>query len=415
MGAPTHRQPVRPAEANRPDDRWDCASVGTNGPALEEPMSGSEIIAPNHPENIQAFAREIVRLHESGEKVRAKELGQHLPWYFDFIKANEYYSRFMKRRASIIRSISAARNPEDLAGDAMLYSADYLRGGWGHALAVAEGCTPDQFWSHQSFLGSAKKFGQRQVLDYRRHEWGQLRAAKAAPQPDSGGVNSQPVTGAPVYRWSLRDHISTGDAEDGAERPGVNPPDHYQATPAELAERAETEAEIRSAVGRALDGLSVNDQFVVRQLLAWYEDHDHLRGFYDVLLPALAAAGNPTNLVAARQRVSAAQMRLVDLIITPRRDALRAALISIPARTPETDPLTFSGRIAVAYLIEIAGRAAWTTTFGRIRAHLKELEVDTVAPWNDASTAREALFETFGKVLSAYRERQGSSFWAATN
>ena len=69
----------------------------------------------------------------------------------------------------------------------------------------------------------------------------------------------------------------------------------------------------------------------------------------------------------------------------------------------------------MAYLIEIAGRAAWTTTFGRIRAHLKELEVDTVAPWNDASTAREALFETFGKVLSAYRERQGSSFWAATN
>ena len=139
MGAPTHRQPVRPAEANRPDDRRDCASVGTNGPALEEPMSAREIIAPNHPDNIQAFAREIVRLHESGEKARAKELGQQLPWHFDFIQADKYYSRFMRRWAHVIIQISPARAPEDLAGDAMLKSLDYLRGSWGHAQAIAEG------------------------------------------------------------------------------------------------------------------------------------------------------------------------------------------------------------------------------------------------------------------------------------
>ena len=402
MGAPTHRQPVRPAEANRPDDHRVRGGVGTDGLALEEPMSVREIIAPNHPENIQAFAREIVLLHkshESSEKARAKELGQQLPWHFDFIQADKYYSRFMRRWAHVIIQISPARAPEDLAGDAMLKSLDYLRGSWGHAQAIAEGCPPDQFWSHRAFLKAAKTLGEREIRDYRRYEWGEIRSGN---RPDGRYVNANPTP------------IDTGEAGEGDDRPGVNPAAD-EASPAELAERAETEAEVRTALHRALEGLSPSDQFIVRQLLAWYADHDHLRGFYDVLLPALAAVGNPTNLVAARQRVSAAQMRLVDLIITPRRDALRAALISIPARTPETDPLTFSGRIAVAYLIEIAGRAAWTTTFGRIRAHLKELEVDTVAPWNDASTAREALFETFGKVLSAYRERQGSSFWAATN
>ncbi len=412
MGAPTHRQPVRPAEANRPDDRWDCASVGTNGPALEEPMSAREIIAPNHPDNIQAFAREIVRLHESGEKVRAKELGQQLPWYFEFIKANEYYSRFMKRRASIIRSISAARDPEDLAGDAMVKSLDYLRGSWGHALAVAEGCPPDQFWSHRAFLGSAKKFGERQIRDYRRYEWGEIRSGNQTLKGEAG-PSDQPTEGK--YGNKNPTSISTGEAGEGDERPGVDPPDRDQLSPPELAEIAETKAEIRSAVGRALDDLSVNDQFVVRQLLAWYADHNHLRGFYDVLLPALAAAGRPTSLVAARQQVSVAQMRLMGRIVASRRDALRAALVSIPAPTPERDPLTFTGRIAVSYLIEIAGKASWETTFARIRTHLKELEVDTIAPWNDASTAREALFDSFGAVATAYRERQGSSFWAATN
>ena len=378
-------------------------------------MSASEIVAPNDSERIREIAKEVVRLHTSGEKEKAKQLGQQLPWYFDFIEADKYYSRFMKRRADIIRRISAARAPEDLAADAMLKSADYLRGGWGHALAVAEGCAPDQFWSHRAFLGSAKKYGQREVLDYRRHEWGQLRGTKAGTQLDAGEGGSQPEAAPAVYRWSLQNQISIGDTGDDANRPGVDPADHYQATPAELAERAETEAQVRTAVQRALDGLSPNDQFIVRQLLDWYAEHDHLRGFYDVLLPALAAAGNPVNLVAARQQVSVAQMRLVGLIITPRRDALRAALISIPARTPESDPLTFAGRIAVSYLIEIAGRAAWATTFTRIRTHLKELEVDVLAPWNDASTARDALFEAFGLVVTAYRERQGGSFWAATN
>ena len=69
----------------------------------------------------------------------------------------------------------------------------------------------------------------------------------------------------------------------------------------------------------------------------------------------------------------------------------------------------------MTFLIDEAGTPAWTTTFDRIRARLRNMGLDTVAPWNEASTAREALFETFGKVLSAYRERQGSSFWAATN
>ena len=126
--------------------------VGTDGLALEEPMSRIEHSPISISENIRERAREVVRLHESGEKARAKELGQELPWHFDFIQADKYYSRFTGRHADIIRRISPARAPEDLAGDAMLKSLDYLRGSWGHAQAIAEGCPPDQFWSHRAFL-----------------------------------------------------------------------------------------------------------------------------------------------------------------------------------------------------------------------------------------------------------------------
>jgi hypothetical protein len=413
MGAPTHRQPVRPAEANRPDDRRDCASVGTNGPALEEPMSGSDLITIS--ENIRETAREVVRLHAAREWAAAKQRGQQLPWAFDYVAAHAYFSQFMNKRASEIRRIGPAFGPEDLAADAMLGSVNYLKGSWGHAVAIAEGCPPDQLWSHRAFVGSAKEYAQRKVLDYRRHEWGELRAPRPAAAPDTEAPGASTEGSPDRYRRRPGDRISIGDTGEGGDLRAVDLADKHQLSPAELIEIAETEAEARAAVSEGIDGLSGNDQFIVRQLLAWYADHDHLRGFYDVLLPALAATGNPTNLVAARQRVSAAQMRLMGRIVASRRDALRAALVSIPAPTPERDPLTFTGRIAVSYLIEIAGKASWETTFARIRTHLKELEVDTIAPWNDASTAREALFDSFGAVATAYRERQGSSFWAATN
>jgi hypothetical protein len=366
-------------------------------------------------ENDRETAREVVRLHAAREWAAAKELGQQLPWVFDYVAADAYFSQFMNKRASEIRRIGAAFGPEDLAADAMLGSVNYLKGSWGHAVAIAEGCPPDQFWSHRAFLGSAKRYALRKVQDCRRDEWGELRAPKPAATPDTEAPGAPPEESPTRYRWRLGDRISIGDTGEDGDLPAVDLADEYQRSPAELAEIAETVAVATAAVAEGIDGLSGPDQFIVRQLLAWYANHDNLRGFYEVLLPALAAEGRPTNLVAARQQVSVAQMRLMGRIAASRRDALRAALVSIPAPTPEGDPLTFTGRIAVAYLIEIAGKASWETTFARIRTHLKELEVDTIAPWNDASTAREALFDSFGAIATAYRERQGSSFWASTN
>ena len=415
MVAPTNRQPDGTGDDARPDHLRGRGTVGAHQAPLEERVSRSELMQITIRENDRETAREVVRLHAAREWAAAKELGQQLPWVFDYVAADAYFSQFMNKRASEIRRIGAAFGPEDLAADAMLGSVNYLKGSWGHAVAIAEGCPPDQFWSHRAFLGSAKTYALRMVRDYRRHEWGQLRAAKAAPKPEGDTSDNPAEPLPPVYRWRLRDRISTDEAGEGDDRPGVNPADHHAATPAELAEIVEAAAVAKVAVSEGIDGLSGPDQFIVRQLLAWYANHDHLRGFYEVLLPALAAEGRPTNLVAARQQVSVAQMRLMGRIAVSRRDALRAALVSIPAPTPEGDPLTFTGRIAVAYLIEIAGKASWETTFARIRTHLKELEVDTIAPWNDASTAREALFDSFGAIATAYRERQGSSFWAATN
>ena len=107
--------------------------------------------------------------------------------------------------------------------------------------------------------------------------------------------------------------------------------------------------------------------------------------------------------------------RIMAFLIARRSDRLRAAIASIPSRTPETDPLTFTGRIAVNYLVEIAGYASWDTSLTRLRTHLHELGLDSVAPWKDASSTRRAVLEAFGKVASAYRLRYGRSFWAATN
>ena len=74
MGAPTNRQPDRHTAIGRPDDRRCRGDVSTDGLALEERMSASEIVAPNDSERIREIAKEVVRLHTSGEKAKAKEL-----------------------------------------------------------------------------------------------------------------------------------------------------------------------------------------------------------------------------------------------------------------------------------------------------------------------------------------------------
>ena len=412
MGAPTHRQPVRPAEANRPDDRRDCASVGTNGPALEEPMSAREIIAPNHPDNIQAFAREIVRLHESGEKVRAKELGQQLPWHYDYVHALNFYQPFMRRRAKDARGVSGAFDEDDLASNAMIDAESYLRGSWGHAVAIAEGVNVKDLWQHAAYRKAAATYGRRCISDLRRSEQRERRRPSTGKQTR---LDANAERAPRDYEFIVRAFAdlarATGDSDQLVF--DVEDESSHEQHSARLREAQRVDAE--QATAELAEILSPDDKLILECLVQWHADHENLHGFYDGLIAAFAAKGQNLRAEAARQRVSTVQSRIMAFLIARRSDRLRAAIASIPSRTPETDPLTFTGRIAVNYLVEIAGYASWDTSLTRLRTHLHELGLDSVAPWKDASSTRRAVLEAFGKVASAYRLRYGRSFWAATN
>ena len=408
MGAPTHRQPVRPAEANRPDDHR-VRGVGTDGLALEEPMSGSDLIDVTISENIREIAREVVRLHTAREWAAAKQLGQKLPWHYDHVSSLSFYTQYMERRPGIISAIGAAFTPDDLASVAMMEAGAYLQGSWGHAVAVSEGVEVAELWQHKAFLKSASLYGHRCISDLLREELKERRQARQ-DRATSSDVNAERPPRDFQFVVNTFSQLAKYD-DDGDELDlGYEDAAALQQEESILRELQRLDAEQEIAI--LTEELDPDDRIVLSELVKWHEDHDSLHGFYEVLIAAFAAKGQNVRPDAARQRVRAARQRIFGSTIARHRAELRAALASIAVPISGPDPLTIAGRVAVTYLIEEAGKASWRTTFNHIRAHLNRLELDLAAPWNRADTASDALDTAFSRVASAYRYRHGRSFWA---
>ena len=412
MGAPTNRQPDRPTAIGRPDDRRCRGDVSTDGLALEERMSASEIVAPNDSERIREIAKEVVRLHTSGEKEKAKQLGQQLPWQYNYVYALAFYQPFMKRRAQTARSISGAFDEEDLASNAMIDAEAYLRGSWGHAVAIAEGTALADLWQHAAFRKAAATYGRRYVSDLRRTE---LRERRPSRTGEATPLDANAERAPRDYQFIVRAFADLARATGEGDQSIFDIEDEspLEEHDARLREAQRVDAE--QAITELAEMLSLDDQLILEHLVQWHADHRNLHGFYDGLVAAFAARGQNLRADAARQRVSTVQSRIMAFLIARRSDRLRAAIASIPSRTPQTDPLTTTGRIAVTYVVEVAGQTSWDTSLTRLRTHLNKLGLDSVAPWNDASSTRRAVLEALGKVATAYRLRYGRSFWASTD
>ena len=410
MGAPTNRQPDDPTPIGRPDDRRRRGDVGTGGLALEERMSASEPLPEPISEITREIASEVVRLHTSGEKAKAKELARtSLPWNYDYESSLAFYTQFMKKRPEIISAIGAAFTPDDLASVAMMEAETYLHGSWGHAVAVSEGTNVAELWQHKAFLKSASLYGHRCIADLLREELKERRQANQdrPPIPDVNAERPPRDFQFVVHTFS---HLAKHDDDGGDLDIGYEDRSLLQQEQSIWRELQRLDAEQEIAI--LAEELDVNDRIVLTELVKWHKDHDNLHGFYEVLIAAFAANGQNVRPDAARQRVRAARQRIFGSTIARHRAELRAALASIAEPMSGPDPLTITSRVAVTYLIEEAGKASWRTTFDHIRAHLKNLELDTAAPWNRADTASDALDTAFSKVASAYRYRHGRSFWA---
>jgi hypothetical protein len=359
--------------------------------------------------DVTEIARNVISLHDAKLRPEARKLAQdRLPWTYDFEKALGFFAPFMAKHAGRIRAIGAAFEPDDLASIAMMEAERYLRGSWGHAVAIADGATPETLWQHPAFRTSAEIYGRRCIGDLRRSEQKEKRSSKPN-QDDAESNDGEQRPREYQFVVTLFSRLAKDDQDEGDWVATINDETVFDQGESQLREERRVEAEL--AIAEASDALSADDQFVLGRLTAWYATHENLWGFYEDLIAAYAAIGQAVRPDTARQRVRSAQQRIFGTMIPPRRKALRAALIS--TATPHNrDPLTFVERIAVAYLIEIAGTVAWRTAFDRIRAHLKELEVDTVAPWDKGDTAGEALDKAFGTVVSTYRYLHGRSFWA---
>lgn len=412
MGALTHRHLDRPAENVRPDDSRGRGGVGTGRSPLEDRMSTSEIVVTNDPENIRAIAREVVRLHTSNEKTKAKELGQQLPWRYDYEQALNFYQPFMERRGKIARSVSGAFDEDDLASIAMLDAEAYLRGSWGHAVAISEGVNVGDLWTHTAFRKAAATYGKRCLSDLRRDEERERRPSRTR---QNAPLDANAERAPRDFQFIVRAFADLTRATGEGDQWSFDTEDEslFQQHSARLREARRVDAE-QATVGLA-EILSPDDQLTLKYLVQWHVEHQNLHGFYDGLIAAFAAQGQNLRADAARQRVSTVQSRIIAFLIGQQRDRLRAAIASIPSRTPQTDPLTFTGRIAVSFVVEVAGKTSWDTSLARLRKHLNALGLDSVAPWNDPASTRKAVMEAFGKVATAYRLRYGRSFWASTN
>lgn len=319
-----------------------------------------------------------------------------LPWHYDWIEADRFFSNEMRKHASLIRKAGASAEMDDLVQVAVIEAQRYLRGCPGHRHAVGEGVPPEKYWTYKPFLGAASIFAKRVVRDHFRKE---RRPDRNRPNGEEGAARNYHFWATPLSQLASRDDDS-----------GEGVPSDIRDTGYEMSLAASGREALRVAAEDAIAGGSAilrdEDRLILTEYANWLLDHPSTHGLAAHLGALFAEGGQNLSGDALRKRVESATVRLSDALVAGKRDALIGCLReqSRLFSTPE--------QIALGLFLNLVGTVDRRKVMPAVIEGVHNSGYASVSGWETGREVSKSVMRAFSRLAERFQHRHGHPFWA---
>jgi hypothetical protein len=319
-----------------------------------------------------------------------------LPWHYDWIEADRFFSQEMRKYEAYIRKAGDSAEVADLVQIAVMEAQDYLRGCRGHREAVGDGVAPEEYWNHRSFRGAASIFAKRVVRDHFRKE---RRPDRNRPNGEEGAGRNYRLWATPLSQLASRpDESGEGVPFDRADE------SYAMSLEAGAREALRKAAETAAANGSAV--LGDDDRLILTEYGNWLLDHPSTHGLAAHLGAIFADRGQNLAGDALRKRVESATVRLFDTLVAGKRDALTGCLREQSSHfsTPEL--------IALGLFLNLVGTVDRRRFMPAVIEGVHNSGYASVSGWEAGREASRSVMKAFSRLAERFRHRHGRPFWA---
>ena len=319
-----------------------------------------------------------------------------LPWHYDWVRAHAFFSKAMPRFRGRIQMAGGYADVEDLTSQALETAEAKLRGCAGHREAVAAGLSPDQFWSFRRFTKAAWQHAKWVVEDYFREE---RRPERLRPDARDGASR--------IYRYpvtSLSEMASRDD--EGGEGVPFDLVDDSRNMVLEVSGREAIRIAAENAIAGGSADLGDDDRLILTEYGRWLLDHPSTHGLAAHLGALFAEGGQNLSGDALRKRVESATVRLFDVLVAGKRDALIGCLREQYKlfSTPE--------QIALGLFLNLVGSGDRRKFMRAVIEGVHNSGYASVSGWETGREASKSVTSAFSRLAERFRHRHGHPFWA---
>ena len=319
-----------------------------------------------------------------------------LPWQYDWVKAHAFFSKVMPSYASYIRKAGDSAEVEDLVQEAVMEAPRYLRGCPGHREAVIEAVPPEEYWAYKPFRGAASIFAKRVVRDHFRKE---RRPERNRPDGDEGAARNYRFWATPLSQLASRAD------ESGASIP-FDKVDQDPEEPLDASEREALQEAAKQAIDHGSGLMGDDDRLILTEYGEWLLDHPSTHGLAAHLGARFAEGGQNLSGDALRKRVESATVRLFDVLVAGKRDALIGCLREQYKlfSTPE--------QIALGLFLNLVGSGDRRKFMRAVIEGVHNSGYASVPGWETGREASRSVTSAFSRLAERFRHRHGHPFWA---
>ena len=319
-----------------------------------------------------------------------------LPWHYDWIEAERFFSKEMRKLASYIRKAGASAEVADLVQVAVMEAPRYLRGCPGHRDAVGQGVPPEEYWTYSPFLGAALIFAKRVARDHFRKE---RRPDRNRPNGEQGAAQNYRFWATPLSELGSRDDDSGEgvpfDLEDGSDVMSLEGTER---------EALRIAAETAFAEGSAV--LGDDDRLILTEYANWLLDHPSTHGLAAHLGTLFAERGQNLSGDALRKRVESATVRLFDALVAGKRDALIGCL------REQSKQFASVELVALGLFLNLVGTVDRRKVMPAVIEGVHNSGYASVSGWETGREASRSVMMAFSRLAERFRHRHGRPFWA---